>query len=199
MGQTIERSVLRSLLITSVLMVMFQASTSTWPIRRRSRCTALSSGRTRAISSQAWTSFTPYIASSVRVPNAGGYRTEPVQNRLRQALHPEHYTDVFDIPGDPSRHDHIGMRNRVLSTQHRTQHADCRIVGHCIDHIRQALQCHADLTPMRWKQVGDRVVLEPTAQHTCRNFDQLHGWAQARQTRLREHASIRNGSLFVID
>ncbi|TDZ58430.1 Cyclochlorotine biosynthesis protein O [Colletotrichum trifolii] len=99
-------------------------------------------------------------------------------DRLRQALYPEYYRHVFSNPNNPSREDHI---------------------GHCINHLRQAIQCHGDLTPMVWKLVGDKIILSTETRHMCRDFDRIHEWAAQRQTRFEDIQGIRNGSLFLVD
>ncbi|KAI1125132.1 hypothetical protein F5Y10DRAFT_247725, partial [Nemania abortiva] len=98
-------------------------------------------------------------------------------NRLRQAMYPDYYVHVFDHPNDPSRFDHI---------------------GHCINHIRQSLQCHADLTPMEWKLVGQNVILKTDTPHTCRNFDKIHEWALSHRTEWEKIESWRNATLRII-
>ncbi|KAH9904442.1 hypothetical protein F4778DRAFT_732459 [Xylariomycetidae sp. FL2044] len=98
-------------------------------------------------------------------------------NRLRQALYPEYY-NIFNDPHDPSREDHI---------------------GHCINHLRQAIQCHADLTPMTWSLAGNKIILDTSAQHTCRDFDRIHQWATQRTTRWEDYELIRNKTLVVVD
>ncbi|TEA21072.1 Cyclochlorotine biosynthesis protein O [Colletotrichum sidae] len=99
-------------------------------------------------------------------------------DRLRQALYPEYYRHVFSNPNNPSREDHI---------------------GHCINHLRQAIQCHGDLTPMVWKLAGDKIILSTETRHMCRDFDRIHEWAAQRQTRFEDIEGIRNGSLFLVD
>ncbi|KAF2758135.1 hypothetical protein EJ05DRAFT_500653 [Pseudovirgaria hyperparasitica] len=98
-------------------------------------------------------------------------------NRLRQALYPDYY-DMFSNPNDPDREDHI---------------------GHCINHLRLAIQCHADLTPMEWKLSGNKVVLNTATQHTCRDFEKIDAWAVERRTRFEDIESVKNGSLIVVD
>ncbi|KAK0705715.1 hypothetical protein B0H67DRAFT_675727 [Lasiosphaeris hirsuta] len=100
-------------------------------------------------------------------------------NRLRQALHPTYYAKVFSSPTDPSLANHI---------------------DHCINHIRQSLQCHADLTPMEWRLVGgSRLILKTDTLHTCRDFDRIHAWATSKGTRFEAIPSYLNGSLVIID
>ncbi|KAH8798647.1 hypothetical protein F5884DRAFT_139970 [Xylogone sp. PMI_703] len=101
-----------------------------------------------------------------------------LQNRLRQALYPEYYSHVFNSLTAPAREDHI---------------------GHCINHIRQALQCHSDLTPMEWRLDGNKIILKTDTLHTCRNFDKIHSWASARRTKYESVESLKNGSLVIVD
>ncbi|KAM3069013.1 hypothetical protein ACMFMG_004192 [Clarireedia jacksonii] len=99
-------------------------------------------------------------------------------NRLRQAIYPEYYRHIFDRPTDPSRVNHI---------------------GHCINHIRQSLQCHADLTPMEWRLIGDKIIIKTDTQHTCRNFEKINEWALSKRTKFEYIQSWRNGSLRIVD
>ncbi|EED21439.1 conserved hypothetical protein [Talaromyces stipitatus ATCC 10500] len=102
-------------------------------------------------------------------------------NRLRQAIYPEYYTRIFNHPSDPSRKNHI------------------ETLDHCINHIRQAIQCHADLTPMEWRLDGNKIILKTNTQHTCRNFEQINGWALSKRTKFEDIHSWRNGSLQIVD
>jgi len=88
-------------------------------------------------------------------------------NRIRQAFHPEYY-HVFENPFQPPREIHI---------------------NHCLDHLRQALQCHADLTPMNWARKDDKLILNDKSVHTCRNFHMVHEWAAKREVVYRKHAA----------
>ncbi len=72
-------------------------------------------------------------------------------------------------------------------------------VGHCINHIRQSLQCHADLTPMEWKLDGLKLILKTDTPHTCRNFDRIHAWATSHRTRFESIQSWRNASIRIVD
>ena len=56
-----------------------------------------------------------------------------------------------------------------------------RGIDHCVDQIRESLQCSADLTPIptRWYPgAGGFVVTDRV--HTCRNFDKVQEWATKR-------------------
>jgi len=79
-------------------------------------------------------------------------------DRIRQALHPDYYTD-------PDGH----TVNQL--------HTD-----HCIDYLRQTIMCHGDMTPVHvhhWESV-DRWSPDFESTHTCRNFDKLLRWSLER-------------------
>ncbi|CAK1365452.1 unnamed protein product [Cercospora beticola] len=49
--------------------------------------------------------------------------------------------------------------------------------AHCLDYLRQYVQCNADLTPFWGDWVPKyRLVLRPYTPHTCRDFSQLQNW-----------------------
>ncbi|EUC33449.1 hypothetical protein COCCADRAFT_36732 [Bipolaris zeicola 26-R-13] len=56
---------------------------------------------------------------------------------------------------------------------------------HCIDHIRQQLMCHADLTPIPviWYQWYGRSFVQSDVMHTCRNWNAIHEFVSTRTTR----------------
>jgi hypothetical protein len=68
-----------------------------------------------------------------------------------------------------------------------------------VNHLRQALQCHADLTPMEWERVGNKLILNTATHHTCRDFNRIHEWARQRETKFDNIESVVNGSIFVVD
>ncbi|KAF7188125.1 Cyclochlorotine biosynthesis protein O [Pseudocercospora fuligena] len=78
-------------------------------------------------------------------------------NRIRKELYHDHYSgDWSEEPPAES----------VL-------HKD-----HCIDYLRQYIQCNADLTPM-WAEeryIHRGPLLKPHQPHTCRDFDRLYQW-----------------------
>lgn len=54
---------------------------------------------------------------------------------------------------------------------------------HCLDYIRQGIQCQADLTPLlfKWDEPTGNVLPEFGITHTCRNWDKIHAWAKERK------------------
>ncbi|KAI0112531.1 hypothetical protein GGR51DRAFT_507383 [Nemania sp. FL0031] len=125
------------------------------------------------------------MANTFQWPDNGAYFTGlevfhslHCLNRLRQALYPEVYSHIFTDPDGPHMEDHV---------------------GHCINHLRQSIQCHSDLTPMQWVQAGNKIILSTKTRHTCRNFEKIHAWASSRRTNFDELESVANGSLYVVD
>ncbi|KXL44888.1 MAG: hypothetical protein FE78DRAFT_91107 [Acidomyces sp. 'richmondensis'] len=55
-------------------------------------------------------------------------------------------------------------------------------VDHCIDIIRQAVQCYGDLTPIpvRWFESAHRTFIDSDQIHTCRDFSKIRNWATER-------------------
>lgn len=56
---------------------------------------------------------------------------------------------------------------------------------HCIDQLRQVLQCHGDMTMNGaiYYEGAQKAFVDTEDTHTCRNFSKLREWANAR-TRL---------------
>src|ERR1700761_3474783 len=53
---------------------------------------------------------------------------------------------------------------------------------HCVDSLRQALQCHSDVTPIRY-DFNEQLFMEYPIfdqPHTCRNFRAIDEWARER-------------------
>ena len=52
---------------------------------------------------------------------------------------------------------------------------------HCIDHLRQVIMCHGDLTPAplySWEGFG--IELVRSGSHTCRKWEPIQAWMAAR-------------------
>lgn len=50
---------------------------------------------------------------------------------------------------------------------------------HCVEHLRQHVMCHADITPMvrQWDEERRRNRIRVDTLHTCRNFEKIRSWA----------------------
>lgn len=59
-----------------------------------------------------------------------------------------------------------------------------RLADHCLDYIRQQIQCHGDLTPLNVISLSGFepfFVAEPRSDtvHTCRKFSQARSWSES--------------------
>lgn len=81
-------------------------------------------------------------------------------DQLRKALDRDHYYNKQTKLGYPDR----GHRD------------------HCIDHIRQQLMCHADMTPIPviWYEGHGRSFVQSDVVHTCRNWNSLRQYVDRR-------------------
>ncbi|PMD49051.1 hypothetical protein L207DRAFT_627675 [Hyaloscypha variabilis F] len=62
-------------------------------------------------------------------------------------------------------------------------------IYHCLEHLRQAAMCHGDLTPMRfqWMEHNEKTSIPIwTEPHTCRNWEKIRTWAEARKRNPKE-------------
>ncbi|QUC23351.1 uncharacterized protein UV8b_07592 [Ustilaginoidea virens] len=59
-------------------------------------------------------------------------------------------------------------------------------IDHCIDTIRQSLQCNADVTPVTfvWSRGRNRALEEARVIHTCVDFEAIRGWASKHTMRV---------------
>ncbi|KAL2060282.1 hypothetical protein VTL71DRAFT_9677 [Oculimacula yallundae] len=84
---------------------------------------------------------------------------------VRRALNPEHYDINTDF-------------TKQLDPQYRLVH-----VYHCIDQLRQSIQCHSDLTPVPLfsAEVPQKKFFTPhSVDHTCRDFEAVKSWVAER-------------------
>ncbi|KAF9522204.1 hypothetical protein CPB83DRAFT_777449, partial [Crepidotus variabilis] len=54
-------------------------------------------------------------------------------------------------------------------------------ISHCVDALRQALMCAADITPMSWRwkpEAQEAKLVVNDVPHTCRNFEKVKQWAK---------------------
>jgi UDP-N-acetyl-D-mannosaminuronic acid transferase (WecB/TagA/CpsF family) len=80
-------------------------------------------------------------------------------NRIRKLLHPERYPWKL-APNLSELETHIHD-------------------NHCVDLIRQALMCNADISPIKWEMNAKLGIPLPSAKtvHTCKKWDSLMDWA----------------------
>jgi hypothetical protein len=92
-----------------------------------------------------------------------------VKNMVRKALDPGYYTDLHDdfTSGLPEKWKRV--------------HVD-----HCIDQLRQAIQCHSDMTPaplFSVQTLRENTFLGHSVTHTCRDFEAVQRWKYERNAK----------------
>ncbi|KAF2210011.1 hypothetical protein CERZMDRAFT_13606, partial [Cercospora zeae-maydis SCOH1-5] len=72
--------------------------------------------------------------------------------------------------------------NYYHGSSNDTGRAEQYHLDHCIDMIRQTIQCFGDLSPVphRWWPGLGKPFIYPTQMHTCRNFTKIRAWASQR-------------------
>ncbi|KAJ7160632.1 hypothetical protein C8R43DRAFT_1233822 [Mycena crocata] len=88
-------------------------------------------------------------------------------NKIRMALDPDYYPE-WRIST---------TNNQIPSQTNVTRH-----VSHCVDWIRQALQCSSDTSVIvwQWDDTVNRNTFRGDVAHTCRNFEKIQEWAKSR-------------------
>jgi hypothetical protein len=101
-------------------------------------------------------------------------------NFVRQYI----WSDSYDADQVPTLLTQDGERSGEVNKLHAT---------HCIEVIRQALMCNADLTPyLMFKTLGASPVTEDfNASHKCKKFDRITDWMKVNSA-AEEWAEIRN-------
>lgn len=72
------------------------------------------------------------------------------------------------------------------------------MLGHCLDILRQTIQCHADayLMTFRWTEIERKPVFSPKMPvRTCVDFDLLRESLQPRSVELEEMQRLRNPTM----
>jgi hypothetical protein len=97
-------------------------------------------------------------------------------NAIRMSMHRDYYngTSRNDIP-------HLGKslhRPRILEMI-----TDYSTLDHCLDAIRQYVQCAGitTLVPTKWREGARRNYIDSDQVHTCRSFTYLREWATSRR------------------
>ncbi|KAF2766845.1 hypothetical protein EJ03DRAFT_329740 [Teratosphaeria nubilosa] len=74
--------------------------------------------------------------------------------------------------------------NETMDVEKEAQHHETKIshLDHCVDLLRQALMCAADITPFVWARDPRDGKLHgiTTTAHTCRDWDPIEQWAANR-------------------
>ncbi|KAL2060607.1 hypothetical protein VTL71DRAFT_9248 [Oculimacula yallundae] len=75
-------------------------------------------------------------------------------------------------------------RDHYFNKQTKLRYPDRGHRDHCLDHLRQQLMCHADLSPIPviWYPGHGRSFVQSDVVHTCRNWDDVHHVLGGEQT-----------------
>ncbi|KAF7532346.1 hypothetical protein G7054_g8010 [Neopestalotiopsis clavispora] len=95
-------------------------------------------------------------------------------NTVRRGL------DYFNFQMWNSTHNPLNTPLHLLDEDHRIGGPlDPPHLSHCIDHLRQAIQCHADISTVvwQWSEASQNNKIYGSTVRTCRNFDAVRRWA----------------------
>jgi mycotoxin biosynthesis protein UstYa len=95
------------------------------------------------------------------------FKITVVQNIIRTALWKDHYMNIYE-PSDFEYHwGAYGMRH----------------VMHCVDALRQAIECASDISVVvwQWSDISQKALGHGDIVHTCRNFDSIRNWSAKRK------------------
>ncbi|KAJ6540151.1 hypothetical protein DFH09DRAFT_1368557 [Mycena vulgaris] len=86
-------------------------------------------------------------------------------NKIRMALDPDYYPDWRVST----------TNNWIPSQKNATEH-----VSHCVDWIRQSVQCAGDTSVIvwQWENFMNASIVKGDIAHTCRKFDKLQDWGR---------------------
>ncbi|KAF3909984.1 hypothetical protein ABW20_dc0109344 [Dactylellina cionopaga] len=78
----------------------------------------------------------------------------------------------------------MALWNTTLMREEENE-TEMRHLDHCVDMIRQAIMCHSDISPFVWARDprDGKAKGISSVTHTCRDFDSIQKWAQARPFR----------------
>lgn len=81
------------------------------------------------------------------------------------------------LPKEFKKYIRVSVLNILCANSYLT------ITEHCLDYIRQSLQCSGDLTPMNWAWIErtKKIFFKPGTPHTCRKFDGVWDWVAERK------------------
>ncbi|KAK8068721.1 hypothetical protein PG994_005337 [Apiospora phragmitis] len=95
-------------------------------------------------------------------------------NTIRKGL------DYFNYQMWNDTHNPLNTPLHLLDDDHRLGGPlDPPHLSHCIDHLRQAIQCHSDISPVvwQWSEAAQDNKIYGTTVRTCRNFAAVRAWA----------------------
>jgi hypothetical protein len=95
-------------------------------------------------------------------------------NAIRMELDDDYYL----------KHPHSHLDMEIQNSTAFPPNWDQIHIDHCLDQLRQAVQCQGDLSPVPLYFHGDmRVGLGVGQTHTCRNWESMRHWMDERKER----------------
>jgi hypothetical protein len=95
-------------------------------------------------------------------------------NAVRKELDKSYYPD-YNAGGEENQKHHGFWGDKQQQRTH---------IDHCLNHIRQSLQCHPDLSPIALKQLrkrdGEIFFLGNAKAHTCADWGAIKKWIDGR-------------------
>jgi hypothetical protein len=104
-------------------------------------------------------------------------------NLLRRVTYREYYEPLGGEfgHGPEALKAHTGMyiAKLALPSQSIEDHLAYRFLDHCIEVLRQNIQCNADIGLFTFYMIPDDPLAWPelNSKHVCRNFDKVREWA----------------------
>lgn len=100
------------------------------------------------------------------------------QNFLRMSFYPDHYTDMSPVHGVI----HRGNSSHFPSVLVAAYWFLYPNLDHCIDHLRQLVQCQGDITPIptRYREGIGLNYIDSDRWHTCRDWSSITQWVEKR-------------------
>lgn len=104
-------------------------------------------------------------------------------NLLRRVTYREYYEPLGGEfgHGPEALQAHTGtyISNLALPSQSVEDHLAYRFIDHCIEVLRQNIQCNADIGLFTFYMIPDDPLAWPelNSKHVCRNFDKVREWA----------------------
>ncbi|KAJ5166341.1 uncharacterized protein N7482_005122 [Penicillium canariense] len=124
----------------------------------------------------------PYTPELNKAPSSDYYHFEPDMfhslhclNAIRIELDEDYYSK------HPHPH-HADLEQAIRNSTNFPDNWDRIHRDHCLDQLRQAIQCHGDLSPVPvYHYNNDRVGLGVEQVHTCRKWEPMRKWMDIRK------------------
>lgn len=103
---------------------------------------------------------------------------------LRKAIHQEYYAEMRPLANGSYTHNAITHLGKLLKHCSFSSHSgSSKAIDHCVEILRQVLNCHADTGLITYHWVEGNPVAYPdfNTWHQCRNPEDVLAWSKARE------------------